>query len=300
MLDVIIALIPALVAAAIFFGPRALLITAGTISAAVLAEMISRWIMKRDTDSIYDLTAVITGLLLALSLPVTIPMWMAAIGAAVAIVVVKQFFGGVGQNFINPAVAGRLVLVLSYPIAMTAAWVSPFAHRCVPCVAAIDAVSAATPFGIIAAGEPLPPLMDLFLGIHAGSMGETSALALLLGGVYLVIRRVISPVIPLTFIGTTVLIVTLAGQDPLAHLFTGALLFVAIFMATDYATSPLHVWGRVIFGIGCGLITAVIRLFAAAPEGVGFALIIMNILVPHIETLTVQKPFGRGGKKTDG
>jgi len=286
MLDVIIALMPALIAAVIFFGPRALLLTAGTVAAAVLAEMLSRRLMKRNTDSIFDLTAVITGLLLALSLPVSMPLWMAVIGAAVAIVIVKQFFGGVGQNFVNPAIAGRLVLVFSYPAAMSAAWVAPFAYR------GVDAVTSATPLALLAQGYDAGSFLSLFLGVHAGSMGETSILALLLGGGYLVRRRVISPVIPLCFIGTTLLIVSLAGQNPLTHLLTGSLVFVAVFMATDYVTSPITRKGRIIFGIGCGLITAVIRLFGALPEGVSFAVIIMNILVPHIEHLTMPKAFG--------
>ena len=286
MLDVIIALMPALIAGTIFFGPRVLLLTAFTTAVAVLSEVVSRRIMGRNTDSITDLTAVITGLLLALSLPVTMPLWMAAVGAVVAIVVVKQFFGGVGQNFVNPAIVGRLVLVFSYPIAMNASWTVPFAYR------GIDAVTSATPLALLAEGHSPGSLTNLFLGFHAGTIGETSILALLLGGAYLLIRRVISPVIPLSFIGTTLLLVTLAGQDPLVHLLSGSLVFVALFMATDYVTSPINTKGRIIFGIGCGLITAAIRLFGALPEGVSFAVLIMNILVPHIESLTLPKVFG--------
>jgi electron transport complex protein RnfD len=286
MLDVIIALIPALIVAVVFFGPRVLLLTATTIAAAMLSEVISRKIMKRNIDSIKDLTAVITGLLLALSLPVSMPLWMAAVGAAVAIVVVKQFFGGVGQNFVNPAIVGRLVLMFSYPIATNASWSEPFEYL------GADAITSATPLVQMAEGELTLGYLDLFLGVHSGSMGETSILALLIGGLYLIWRRVISPVIPLTFIGSTILVVALAGGDPLAHLLTGSLVFVAIFMATDYATSPIHLKGRIIFGIGCGVITAIIRLFGALPEGVSFAVIIMNILVPHIENLTIPKVFG--------
>lgn len=287
MLDVIIALLPASFVSIWLFGMRALILLTGSIAAAVLAEMVSRKLMKRDTDSIYDLTAVITGLLLALSLPSTLPLWQAMVGSAIAIVIVKQFFGGVGQNFVNPAIAGRLVLVFAYPAAMAAGWVQPLAHG-------VDAVSTATPLALVAEGAYayLPSNMDLFLGIHAGSLGETSILALLIGGLYLVIRKVISPVIPLAFIGTTLLMVLLAGGDVLVHLLSGSLVIVAIFMATDYATSPLNFKGRVIFGIGCGFITAVIRLWGALPEGVSFAVIIMNILVPHIEALTMPKAFG--------
>ena len=294
MLDVIIALMPALLAAIVFFGPRVLLLTASTILAALLAELISRRIMKRSASSIFDLTAVITGLLLALSLPVTMPLWMAAVGSAVAIIVVKEFFGGVGQNFVNPALVGRVVLMFSYPIATNASWTPPFAYL------GVDTITSATPLALMAEGESPGRLLDLFLGAHAGSMGETSILALLIGGLYLVWRRVISPVIPLTFIGTTILLVTLFGQNPIEHLFTGSLIFVAIFMATDYATSPINLKGKIIFAFGCGLITAIIRLFGTLPEGVSFAVLIMNILVPHIETLTLPKPFGyekKGGKR---
>ena len=286
MLDVIIALTPALVAATIFFGPRVLIITTVTIVASVGFEYISRLVMKRSPDSIYDLTAFITGMLLALSLPVTMPLWMAVIGSFVAIVIVKQCFGGVGQNFVNPALTGRIVLMFAYPIATNATWVEPFSYL------DYDTVTTATPLALMADGYSPGSMWDLFLGIHPGSMGETSILALLLGGVYLVSIKVISPIIPLTFVGTTILLVTLGGGDPIAHLFTGSLVFVAIFMATDYATSPLNRNGRIVFGVGCGIIAAIIRLFGVLPEGVSFAVLIMNILVPHIERLTLPKAFG--------
>jgi len=299
MLDVIIALLPALAAAVFFFGYRVLILTSATVSAAVLAEMASRMVMKRDTDTIYDLSAVITGLLLALSLPVSLPVWQAALGSAIAIVVIKQFFGGLGQNFVNPAIAGRLVLMFSFPVAMSAVWNAPrgYAGDAVTTATQADAITTATPLGLLAEGAALPSYWELFIGAHAGSMGETSILALLIGAAYLLWRRVISPVIPLTFIGTTLLIVALAGQDPLVHLMTGSLVIVAFFMATDYVTCPMNLKGRIVFGIGCGVITALIRLFAALPEGVSFAVLLMNILVPHIETLTLPKAFGQKGGK---
>lgn len=286
MQDVIIALIPAAIASVFIFGFRAIAVLVVTISAAILAEMLSRMVMKRDPKSVFDCSAVITGLLLGLSLPVTIPLWMAALGSAIAIVVVKEMFGGLGQNFVNPAMAGRVVLLLSYPAAMSAAWANPVR------TAGIDAIASATPLAALANGELSQPLSELFFGLHPGSMGETSIFALFLGGIYLVWRRVISPVIPLTFIGTTLIFVLITGGDPIAHLLTGSLVFVAIFMATDYATSPLHRKGRIVFAIGCGLITGLIRQFAALPEGVSFAVIIMNILVPHIERLTTPVIFG--------
>ena len=293
MLDVIIALIPALMAAVIFFGPQALLLAVVTTSASVFFEFIFRLIMKRDTSSISDLTAVITGLLIALSLPANIPLWKAVAGAAVAIVIIKQLFGGLGRNLFNPAMVGHvvavlLVKILRYPrgYAIALNWiVSPAQYGA-------DAVTTATPSQLLADGAAMPGLGELFLGLHAGSMGETSILALVLGGVYLVYRRVISPVIPLTYIGTTLFIVTLAGHDPLVHLFFGALVFVAVFMATDYATSPVNLKGRIIFGIGCGLITAIFRLFGNTTEGVSLTILVMNFLVPFIERLTLPKTFG--------
>ncbi|MCL2567820.1 MAG: RnfABCDGE type electron transport complex subunit D [Oscillospiraceae bacterium] len=299
MLDVVIALIPALIAATFFFGTRVLLLTAATVSAAILAEMASRMVMKRDTDTIYDFSAVITGLLLALSFPVSLPVWQAALGAAIAIVVIKQMFGGLGQNFVNPAIAGRLVLMFSFPVALSAVWTPPLFGSAADAIttATSDVVTTATPLALLAEGAPLPSYWELFIGAHAGSMGETSILALLIGAAYLLWRRVISPVIPVTFIGTTLLIVTLAGEDPLVHLMTGALVIVAFFMATDYVTAPMNFKGRVVFGVGCGIITALIRLFAALPEGVSFAVILMNILTPHIETLTQPKAFGQKGGK---
>ena len=286
MLDVIIALVPALVAAVYLFGPRALLLTLVTVAAAVLSERISRHLMRRDS-TIGDLSAVVTGLILALNLPSTLPFWMAILGAVVAVVIAKQFFGGLGQNFANPAVVGRLMLVLSFPVYMTAAFAEPLAWR-----GTVDAVSSATPLFAYYSGQPIPGLRDLFFGIHAGSMGETSAFALLLGGAYLMIRRVISPIIPIAVVGTVLIIAMLGGHNPLFHLLSGGLLLGAIFMATDYATSPITRKGKLIFGVGVGLITVVIRLFAALPEGISFGILLMNILVPHIERLTMKKPFG--------
>lgn len=285
MLDVIIALSPAVIASTIFFGPRALLLIAVTVSVSVFSELLSRRIMKRSTDTYKDLSAVVTGLLLALSLPVTMPLWMASLGAIVAIVIVKQIFGGLGHNFVNPAIVGRLFLMFSYPIATNASWSIPLPLQ------GVDAVTQATPLIQISNQEPMN-LWHLFLGMHGGSMGETSILALFIGGMYLVYRKIIRPTVPLIFIGTTCIIVLLAGQNPLLHLMSGSLVFVAIFMATDYVTSPITAKGRIVFAVGCGFITAVIRLFGALPEGVSFAILIMNILVPHIERVTVPKVFG--------
>ena len=290
MLDVIIALTPALIAATILFGPRVLLLTAVTISAAVLWEWLFRLITKRDRSSVWNLSAVVTGLVMALGIPANTPLWIAAVSAGVAIVVVKELFGGLGRNLINPALIGHIVTVqlarffvspLGYPIPM--AWMESLGYR------GVDTVTMATPLRLLERGMELPGLRELFLGIHPGCMGETSILALLLGAGYLVYRRVISPVIPLCYIGAALLVVTVAGHSPLVHLLSGSLVFVAFFMATDYTTSPINFTGRVIFGIGCGLITALVRLYGNPTEGVTAALIIMNLLVPIIERLTLPK-----------
>ncbi|MBQ5969672.1 MAG: RnfABCDGE type electron transport complex subunit D [Clostridia bacterium] len=299
MLDVIIALVPALAMSAVYFGLRALVLAATTVATAVAAEYLSRLVMKRD-NTIGDLSAVVTGLILALNLPASLPLWMAAIGSVIAIVIVKQMFGGIGQNFVNPAITARIILMFSFPAQM-ANWVRaefPAAPHYIT-----DAVTGATPMATLnqswrdfASAEGLPSLREMLLGVHGGSMGEVCAIALLAGGLYLLLRRVISPIIPFSFIGTVAVIMLIAGkgnwQFLCYELLGGGLLLGAFFMATDYTTSPLGAKGRLIFGIGCGVITAVIRLFGSLPEGVSFSIILMNILVPHIERLTTPKPFG--------
>ena len=289
MLDVIIALIPALIAAVAIFGPRVLAVTATTVITAVLSEFAARKVMKRH-NTIQDLSAVVTGLILAFNLPVSIPLWMAAIGSFFAIVVVKQMFGGIGQNFANPAIAARIILLISFGQAM-GNWTAPLSWK-------TDAVSTATPLAIIGgeSAEALPSLLDMFLGIRGGCIGETCSLALIVGGIYLIAKKVISPKIPLAYIGTVAVIMLIAGKFDLEflayQLMGGGLLLGAFFMATDYSTSPIKSNAKIVFGIGCGLLTCVIRLFASLPEGVSFAILIMNLLVPHIETIMAPKPFG--------
>lgn len=296
MRDVVIALLPALVASVILFGPRALLLTTVCVVSCVLAEYLCRRAMKRD-NTIGDFSAVVTGVLLAFNLPVGLPLWMAVIGCVVAIVVVKQCFGGLGQNFVNPAIAGRIVLMVSFPTQMTT-WSAPFAYL------ESGNTTTATPLASLpamieaGAADPsaLPSLTDMLLGNRGGCLGEVCAIALLLGGVYLIVRRVISPIIPLFYIGTVAVCMLFATGFDLTltayELLSGGLLLGAFFMATDYVTSPITSKGKVIFAIGCGLITTVIRLFASLPEGVSFSIMLMNILVPHIERLTAPKPFG--------
>ena len=289
MLDVVIALIPSLVAAVILFGPRVLAVTATTVITAVLSEFVARKVMKKH-NTIGDLSAVVTGLILAFNLPVSIPLWMAAIGSFFAIVVVKQMFGGIGQNFANPAIVARIVLLLSFGQAM-GSWTAPLSWK-------TDAVSTATPLAILGGetAQELPSLLEMFLGVRGGCLGETCSVALIAGGIYLLARRVISYKIPVAFIGTVAVIMLIAGKGDLEfvayHLMSGGVLLGAFFMATDYSTSPIKSNAKIVFGIGCGLLTCLIRLFGSLPEGVSFAILIMNLLVPHIETIMAPKPFG--------
>lgn len=290
MLDVIIALIPALIASVYYFGPRAILVVCVTVASCVISEYISRKVMKR-SQTIGDLSAVVTGILLAFNYPVGLPLWIAAIGGVVAIVMVKQMFGGLGHNFANPAITARIILMTSFALRMTT-WVAPFAWR----NGGVDATSTATPLAMIAAGntEGLPTYMQMFLGERAGCLGETCIVALLIGGIYLVAKKVISPIIPVCYIATVFVFSAVLGQDPVMQILSGGLFLGAIFMATDYVTSPITNKGKIIYAIGCGVITVLIRSFGSLPEGVSFSILLMNILTPHIENLTTPKTFGVG------
>lgn len=306
MLDVIIALIPALIASAVIFGYRTLVVTAVSAAACVIFEYVSRRIMKR-SNTVGDLSAVVTGILLAFNLPSTMPLWMVIIGDFTAIVIVKQFFGGIGQNFVNPALIGRIVLMASFT-QQIGNFALPFGYK-----NGADAVTTATPLSVLAnvcntgsvdsgmQTAELPSLLEMFFGVRGGCLGETCIIALLIGFVYLLIRRVISPVIPLTFVGTVAVIMAIKGQGNwefvLYELMAGGLVLGAVFMATDYTTSPVTFKGKIIFAAGCGVITSLIRIFGSLPEGVSFSIILMNILVPHIERITTPKPFGTENKK---
>lgn len=304
MFDVIIALLPAAIVSVVFFGIKAFAVIATSVVSCVLFEYISRKVMKR-SNTLGDLSAVVTGLILAFNLPSTLPLWMVVIGSFIAIVIVKQMFGGIGMNFVNPAITARIILMSSFPVYMST-WTQPLVTKS----SGVDAVTAASPLAILAdvnkgtvalSESGLPSLKDMLLGIRPGSLGEVCAVALLVGFLYLLIRKVISPIIPLCFIGTVAVFMLIAGKGDLHYLayqlLSGGLLLGAIFMATDYTTSPINRKGKVIFGIGCGLITCVIRYFGTLPEGVSFSIIIMNILVPHIENLTTPKPFGEVKEK---
>ena len=291
MLCVIIALMPALIMAVYNFGARAFILTLVCVAASVLFEFLFEKITKRE-NTVSDLSAIVTGLLLAYNLPPTFPYWMAIIGCFVAIVIVKQLFGGIGQNFANPAITARIVLLVSFSTDM-AVWAKPQERF----LSAADAVTGATPLTQFAEGstDSLPSNMEMFIGTIGGSLGEISAAALLIGAVILLVTRVISPAIPVAYIGTVFVFTWALGLDPVFHILAGGVMLGAIFMATDPTTSPKTTVGKIIFGIGCGLLTVVIRVYGTYPEGVSFAILLMNILTPHIDSLTMGKPKAEKG-----
>ena len=295
MLDVILALLPALVGAVVSFGPRVLLVCGLSVAACVFFEWGYRKVMKLD-NTVRDLSAVVTGLLLAFVCPVTIPYWTILVGDFFAIIIVKQLFGGIGKNFMNPALAARAFL-FSWPVIMTT-WVQP--GDWAPLFgSSADAVTSATPLASLhQSALPAESLMSLFLGKTGGCLGETSALLLLLGGLYLVLRRVIRLRIPLTYLGTVALLTLLfpRGNDPLlwmgSHLLSGGLMLGAWFMATDYVTSPVTGWGQILYGVGCGCITVLIRYFGSYPEGVSYAILMMNACVVLLDKVGRPRRFG--------
>ncbi|MBR4910994.1 MAG: RnfABCDGE type electron transport complex subunit D [Clostridia bacterium] len=285
MFDVILALMPAAVYGCIMFGYKAALVLLTTVAAAVLAECLWNLILKKP-QTVTDFSAALTGLLLGMNLSPRTPLWIAAIGSVAAIIVVKQMFGGLGYNFVNPALSARVILLVSFPSFMTV-FSEPTS----------DVVTSATPLADIGGFS----LNDLFFGTHAGCIGETSVFLLLFGGLYLIIRRVINPIIPLSFIGTVALFAALAalftgkadiGEYTLKYILSGGLMLGAIFMATDYVTSPTANLGKLIFGIGCGAITFVIRYFGSLPEGVSYSILLMNIVTPLINRIPFGRPFG--------
>jgi electron transport complex protein RnfD len=278
MLDVIIAMIPAFAASIFIFGYRAAVVVSVCVISCVLFEYFFQKLCHRDV-TVGDLSAIVTGVLLGFNLPVSIPLWQAMFGSLVAIVAVKQLFGGIGKNFANPAICARIVMLISFAGTMTNFSMTP------------DTVSSATPLAPTE-GYVMPSLLDLFLGNHEGSLGETCALALLIGFVYLLVRKVITWHTTVVFVGTVALFTLILGENPLEHVLSGGLLLGAIFMATDYSTTPSTKWGKVIFGFGCGVITVLIRVFGGYPEGVSFAILFMNILTPYISQWTRRKPFG--------
>ena len=284
MLDVIIALLPAAIAGVIIFGAKALGVIAACVITAVVSEALFNLIVHKQ-QTVGDLSAVVTGLLLALNLSTNVAIWQCVVGTVFAIVVVKCLFGGLGKNFANPAITGRVFMLLAF---------SSVAGGAKPAV--VELVSSATPLELLAQGsENAPSLMELFLGLHGGAIGETCCLALLLGFAWLLFRRVIKWHVPVIFIGTVFvlyLVFTGSFQMALAEILAGGLFIGAIFMATDYVTSPITLKGKMVFALGCGLVTFVIRYFCAYPEGVSFSILAMNILTPYIEKFTANTPLG--------
>lgn len=302
MLDVIIALCPALVWAVYLFGARALTLTAVSVGSAVLFEYLYRLIMNKSND-IGDLSAAVTGMLLAFCLPVSVPLWMPAVGSFFAIVIVKQLYGGIGKNVVNPALAARVFLFLAFPGDM-ARFTAPSEKLPALSLKGADIVASATPLASLKEGvAPPDSLLDLFLGNCAGCIGETSVLLLLAGALYLFVRKIITWQIPVCYIATVAVLSYLfpaSGMDAvqyvLSTLCSGGLILGAFFMATDYVTSPVTYRGRIFYGIGCGLITVFIRTCGSYPEGVSFAILVMNCLAWYIDKFTRPRVFG-GGKK---
>ncbi len=286
MRDVIIALLPATAFGVYIFGLNALWVVLSSVAAAMLTEALLQKLMNKKI-TVSDGSAALTGLLLALNLPPAVPIWIPILGSVFAIAIVKQCFGGLGHNFINPALAARAFLLVSWPTAMTT-WTIPGA----------DAISSATPLGALKMGEALSSYQDMFIGNIGGCIGETSAIALIIGGLYLIVRRVIDPRIPFVYIGTVALFTWVAGPsglftgNALYHILGGGLMLGAFFMATDYTTSPMSGTAKVVFAAGCGVLTSVIRLWGGYPEGVSYSILIMNLVVPLLDKAFVPKRFG--------
>lgn len=290
MRDVIIALLPTTVAGVIIFGLRSIAVIAACVLSSVAFEAIFNYICKKD-QTVGDLSAAVTGLLLALNLPANIPLWQCVIGSMFAIIIVKCLFGGIGCNAVNPAITARVFMLVAF---------SSLTHQAMPKV--VDTVSGATPLSM-EAGAAAPSLFELFIGLKGGAIGEVCGAALLLGFIYLLFRRVITWHIPLSFVGCVFLIsLIIEGGDwakSLSFVLSGGLLIGAIFMATDYVTSPATPKGKLIFGVGAGIITVLIRYYGVYPEGVSFGILFMNILTPYIDVWTKHRVFGSGGRTNE-
>jgi electron transport complex protein RnfD len=295
MLDVIIALIPACAAGVYFFKLKALAVILVSVVSCVLFEFLYQKAVKKPV-TVSDLSAVVTGILLAFNLPVSVPLWLPAVGAFVAIIIVKQLFGGIGQNFVNPALMGRAFLLTSYPALMTH-WT-------------VDSVTAATPLGLLKNGDIIVPsqtdYINAFWGNIGGCIGETCVVALVLGGVYLLIKKVITWRIPAAYIFTVFVLSYVFGRNgfftgvPLYEVITGGLLLGAFFMATDYTTSPVTKTGHLIMGVGCGVLTVLIRVYGGYPEGVSYSVLLMNLTVPLIDKFTRPRVYGVTKKRAPG
>ncbi len=295
MRDVIIALIPAYIVALYFFGIGALVVSVTAVLACVIFEYLIQRFLLKGVSTINNGSAIVTGLLLSFNLPSNLPVWIVVIGALVAIGIGKMSFGGLGNNPFNPALVGRVFLLISFPVQMTS-WPRPIPFN----THYLDADTGATALAMIKGrSNDIPDMVDLLIGNMGGSLGEISAIALLIGFAYLLIRKVITWHIPVSILATVFVFTGImywvnpeTYASPLVHLLTGGLLLGAIFMATDYVTSPMSKWGMVIYGIGIGVITVVIRLFGAYPEGMSFAILIMNAFTPLLNTYIKPKRFG--------
>ena len=289
MLDVIIALLPAAVMGIVIFGLRALLVIATTVAAAVISEALFNLIAKKE-QTVGDLSAVLTGLLLGLNLRADAPIWQCVVGAVFAIVVVKCLFGGLGCNFANPAITARIVLLLCFTGTLGGGAVPKMTVG-----TPVELVSGATPLEVIKTGGELPSLLDMFLGFRGGAIGETCIAALLLGFLYLAVRKVIYFETPIIYVGTVFLLSLVADSSLFVatyQILSGGLVLGAVFMATDYVTTPINRAGKMVFAFGCGLITFLIRYFGAYPEGVSYSILLMNILSPYIERWTSKRALG--------
>lgn len=293
MRDVLIALTPAWIASVVLFGLKALLNIVLCVGVCILCEFLFNLIAKKK-QTIVDLSACVTGLLLALSLPTTANVWHCIVGSVFAIVVVKCMFGGIGCNFANPAATARVLLLVAFSSSIAGGTVTSFQNP--------DLVAGATPLAVIKSGDvsTLPSLLDMLIGNRAGAIGEGCAIALIIGGVYLIVRKVISWHTPVIFIGTVFVLSLIIKQDltiALYEVLGGGVILGAFFMATDYSTTPINKYGKMVFAFGCGLITILIRFWGSYPEGVSFAILLMNILSPYIEKMCAGKPLGKEGKK---
>ncbi len=292
MLDVLIALAPTTVAGVYLFGLRAVWVICVSVIAAMLSEYVWQKLMKQKA-SIKDLSAIVTGLILGLNLPSGVPLWMAALASAIAIILVKQLFGGIGNNFMNPAMFGRAFLLASWPARMTSFFLPERLLGNSQAAFGVDMISGATPLVPQKLGITLDiPLSDLLLGNIPGSIGEVCKIAILIGLVYMLVVKVISWHIPVFFVGSVALLSWLLGNDPLIAILSGGVLFGAVFMATDYATNPMQKIGHIIFGIGCGTMVVVIRKWGNYPEGVTYAILFMNCLTPLIDRLSSRRVYG--------
>ena len=286
---VCLALVPTLIASIFIFGVNSLILTAVTVAACVFFEWGYCKLMGRDV-TVEDLSAVVTGMLLAFNMPATLPWWMAVVGAFIAIVIIKQLFGGLGYNFANPAIVGRIALAVGFGAKMSA---FPLPEN------GVDALASATPLAVsgnLGAGE----YVTLLLGNHGGVLGETCAITILIGGIYLIATKVISPMIPVTYLATVAVLSLIGGYDPIVQLLSGGLMLGAFFMATDYVTSPTTDKGKLVAGIFLGVVTMLIRRFGNMNEGVSFAILLMNLITPYIEVNTRQDKLGIAKKKKEG